>query len=174
MGSKNSSMFLPFFLELKAARVPVSLREYLTLLEAHGSRRWSQYDVEGFYYLARAALVKDERHIDRFDQVFAHVFKGVEAVSGEAPVDVANIPEEWLRRLAEKHLTEEEKKLVEALGGFDKADGDAEEAAGGAEGPPPGRHRNGSAPPAPRPSAPMATIPKACASASMKAATAAR
>lgn len=112
-------MFLPFFLELKAARVPVSLREYLTLLEGMDAGLVT-YDVEGFYYLARAALVKDERHIDRFDQVFGHVFKGLESVSGEGGVDVANIPEEWLRKLAEKHLTEEEKKQVEALGGFDK------------------------------------------------------
>lgn len=112
-------MFIPFFLELKAARVPVSLREYLTLLEGMDARL-VEYDVEGFYYLSRAALVKDERHIDRFDQVFSHVFKGVEAVSGEAAVDVRNIPDEWLRRLAEKHLTDEEKKLVEALGGFEK------------------------------------------------------
>ncbi|MCC6203748.1 MAG: VWA domain-containing protein [Hyphomicrobiales bacterium] len=112
-------MFLPFFLELKAARVPVSLREYLSLLEGMEAGLVT-YDVEGFYYLARAALVKDERHIDRFDQVFSHVFKGVEAVSGEGAVDVAGLPEEWLRRLAEKHLTEEEKKLVEALGGFEK------------------------------------------------------
>jgi uncharacterized protein with von Willebrand factor type A (vWA) domain len=112
-------MFIPFFLELKAARVPVSLREYLTLLEGMDAGL-VEYDVEGFYYLARSALVKDERHIDRFDQVFSHVFKGVEAVSGEAGIDVANIPEEWLRRLAEKHLTDEEKKLVEALGGFEK------------------------------------------------------
>ena len=112
-------MFLPFFLELKAARVPVSLREYLALLEGMQANLVT-YDVEAFYYLARTALVKDERHIDRFDQVFSHVFKGVEAVSGEDAVDVANLPEEWLRRLAEKHLTEEEKKLVEALGGFDK------------------------------------------------------
>ncbi|WP_425416974.1 vWA domain-containing protein [Oricola indica] len=112
-------MFIPFFLELKAAKVPVSLREYLSLLEGMqaGLVTW---DVEGFYFLARAALVKDERHIDRFDQVFAHVFKGLEAVSGETGVDVANLPEEWLRRLAEKHLSEEEKKLVESLGGFDK------------------------------------------------------
>src|SRR5690606_17138883 len=79
-----------------------------------------EYDVEGFYFLARAALVKDERYIDRFDQVFSHVFKGLEAVAGENAVDVANLPEEWLRRLAEKHLSEEDKKLVEALGGFDK------------------------------------------------------
>lgn len=112
-------MFLPFFLELKAAKVPVSLREYLSLLEGMEAGL-VEYDVEGFYYLARAALVKDERHIDRFDQVFSHVFKGVEAVSGEGAVDVANLPEEWLRRLAEKHLTEEEKKLVESLGGFEK------------------------------------------------------
>ena len=67
-------MFLPFFLELKAAKVPVSLREYLTLLEGMEADLVT-YDVEGFYYLSRAALVKDERHIDRFDQVFGHVFK---------------------------------------------------------------------------------------------------
>ena len=112
-------MFLPFFLELKAAKVPVSLREYLSLLEGLGTGL-VDYDVEGFYYLARSALVKDERHIDRFDQVFSHVFKGLEALSGEAGLDVADLPEDWLRRLAEKHLTEEEKRLVEALGGFDK------------------------------------------------------
>ena len=112
-------MFIPFFLELKAARVPVTLREYLTLLEGMEAGL-VQYDVEGFYYLARAALVKDERHIDRFDQVFAHVFRGVEALSGEAVFDLAAIPEDWLRRLAEKHLTDEEKRLIEALGGFDK------------------------------------------------------
>ncbi|RIK86405.1 MAG: VWA domain-containing protein [Hyphomicrobiales bacterium] len=112
-------MFLPFFLELKAAKVPVSLREYLSLLEGMEAGL-VEYDVEGFYFLARAALVKDERHIDRFDQVFSRVFKGLEAVSGEGAVDVANLPEEWLRRLAEKHLSEEEKKLVAALGGFDK------------------------------------------------------
>ena len=112
-------MFIPFFLELKAARVPVSLREYLTLLEGMDADLVT-YDVEGFYYLARTALVKDERHIDRFDQVFSHVFKGVEAVSGEGAIDIETLPEEWLRRLAEKHLSEEEKKLVEALGGFEK------------------------------------------------------
>ena len=112
-------MFIPFFLELKAAKIPVSLREYLSLLEGMEAGLVT-YDVEGFYYLARTALVKDERFIDRFDQVFGHVFKGVEAVSGEGAVDVMNLPEEWLRRLAEKHLSDEEKKLVEALGGFEK------------------------------------------------------
>jgi uncharacterized protein len=112
-------MFLPFFLELKAARIPVSLREYLSLLEGMEADLVT-YDVEAFYYLSRAIMVKDERYIDRFDQVFSHVFKGVEAVSGEGAVDVADLPEEWLRRLAEKHLSEEEKKLVESLGGFEK------------------------------------------------------
>jgi uncharacterized protein with von Willebrand factor type A (vWA) domain len=112
-------MFLPFFLELKAAKVPVSLREYLSLLEGLEAGL-ADYDVEAFYYLARSALVKDERHIDRFDKVFSHVFKGLEALTGEDGIDIANLPEEWLRRLAEKHLSDEEKKLVQALGGFDK------------------------------------------------------
>ena len=112
-------MFIPFFLELKAAKVPVTLREFLTLMEGMDAHI-ADYDVESFYFLARAALVKDERFIDRFDQVFAHYFKGVEAVSGQPAIDVRDLPEEWLRRLADKHLSEEEKRLVEALGGFDK------------------------------------------------------
>jgi uncharacterized protein with von Willebrand factor type A (vWA) domain len=112
-------MFLSFFLQLKAAKIPVSLREYLTLLEGLRSGL-VDYDAEGFYYLARATLVKDERHIDRFDQVFSHVFKGVEAAAGAPALDPASLPEDWLRRLAEKTLTDEEKKLVEALGGFDR------------------------------------------------------
>ncbi|WP_280776204.1 VWA domain-containing protein [Rhizobium sp. SG_E_25_P2] len=113
-------MFLPFFLELKSAQVPVTLREYLTLMEAM-KEGVADFDVEAFYYLARAALVKDERFIDRFDRVFGQVFRGVIGqgdASGEAsgPVD---LPEEWLRRLADRHLSEEEKALVESLGGFD-------------------------------------------------------
>lgn len=113
-------MFLPFFLDLKAAGVPATLREYLTLLEGLEAGI-ADFDVEAFYFLARASLVKDERHIDRFDQVFARAFKGLEAVGGAAgEVAVADIPEEWLRKLAEKHLSDEDKKLIEALGGFDK------------------------------------------------------
>ncbi len=113
-------MFLPFFLQLKAARIPVTLREYLTMLEALDADLVT-YDVEGFYFLSRSALVKDERHLDRFDRVFSEFFKGVEAVSGAGDgIDVRNLPEEWLRKLAEKHLSEEEKKLVETLGGWDK------------------------------------------------------
>ncbi|MEC5290025.1 VWA domain-containing protein [Aurantimonas sp. C2-6-R+9] len=113
-------MFLTFFLKLKAAGVPVTLREHLAFLDAVTADLVT-YDVEGFYYLARASLVKDERFIDRFDRVFSEIFKGIEAVSGETGgVDMRELPEEWLRRLAEKHLTDEEKKLVESLGGFDK------------------------------------------------------
>ncbi len=73
--------------------------------------------VEDFYYLSRAALVKDERNLDKFDRVFGHVFKGLDLV-GQALE--AEIPAEWLKKLAEKYLTEEEKKQIEALGGLDK------------------------------------------------------
>jgi hypothetical protein len=109
-------MFLTFFTELKAAGVPVSLKEYLTLVEAL-DKGLAQYSTEEFYFLARAALVKDERNLDRFDRVFGHVFKGL-ASPGDALL--AEIPEEWLRKLAEKHFSEEEKKLVQALGGLEK------------------------------------------------------
>ena len=109
-------MFLTFFTELKASGVPVSLKEYLTLIEAL-DKGLADYSTEEFYYLARAALVKDERNLDRFDRVFGHVFKGL-ASPGEALL--ADIPEEWLRKLAEKHLTDEEKKLVKSLGGLDR------------------------------------------------------
>lgn len=113
-------MFMNLFFGLKEAKVPVSLREHLTLLEAM-DRQIVMYDVEDFYFLSRAALVKDERHLDRFDQVFAQVFKGLETVSGgEDGVDVMELPEEWLRKMAEKHLTEAEMKEVEALGGWEK------------------------------------------------------
>ncbi|MCB8837891.1 VWA domain-containing protein [Aurantimonas sp. VKM B-3413] len=112
-------MFLTFFLKLREAGVPVTLNEHLALLSALRADLVT-YDVEGFYYLARATLVKDERFVDRFDRVFADVFNGVEAVSGEAGADARDLPEEWLRKLVEKHLTEEEKALVKSLGGFDK------------------------------------------------------
>src|SRR5206468_8311375 len=109
-------MFVTFFQELKTAGVPVTLREYLTLLEAMeqdlASRR-----VEDFYYLSRAALVKDERNLDKFDRVFAKVFQGMELLEQAL---AAEIPAEWLKKLTEKYLTEEEKKMIEAMGGLDK------------------------------------------------------
>jgi len=106
-------MFLTFFTELRAAKVPVSLREYLSLLEAL-DRDLADKSVEEFYYLSRACLVKDERHFDRFDQVFAHVFKGLEQMS--QALGQAELPEEWLRKLAERYLTDEEKRQLEAMG----------------------------------------------------------
>lgn len=112
-------MFIPFFLELKANRVPVTLREYLDLLSGLEAGL-VDYDIEAFYYLARTAMVKDESHIDRFDRVFAHYFRGVQAVSGESGTEERELPADWLRKLAEKHLSEEDKKLVEALGGFER------------------------------------------------------
>ncbi|PPJ48941.1 VWA domain-containing protein [Rhizobium sp. KAs_5_22] len=112
-------MFIPFFLKLKEARIPVTLREFLALLEGM-EKGLADFDTEAFYFLARTALVKDERHIDRFDRVFAEMFGGLEAVSGGEGVETVPIPEEWLKKLAEKHLSEDDRKLVEALGGFDK------------------------------------------------------
>jgi uncharacterized protein len=109
-------MFVAFFHELKAAGVPVTLREYLTLMEAM-ERDLAGRRVEDFYYLSRTALVKDERNLDKFDRVFGHVFKGLELLS--EPL-TAEIPAEWLRKLAEKYLSDEEKKEIEAMGGLDK------------------------------------------------------
>ncbi len=109
-------MFVNFFHELKAANVPVSLREYLTLLEAMDNKVIED-KVEDFYYLSRSALVKDERNLDKFDRVFSHVFKGLDSLEEG---DIAQIPEEWLKSLTEKFLTEEEKAQIEALGGWEK------------------------------------------------------
>src|SRR2546430_17395560 len=103
-------MFINFFLELRAAKVPASLREFLTLLQAM-QQRVALFDIEEFYFLARATLVKDERHLDRFDRVFGQVFKGIETPSDPQ----TELPEEWLINLGERHLTEEEKQLVMSL-----------------------------------------------------------
>ena len=106
-------MFVSFFHELKSAGVPVTLREYLTLMEAM-EKDLAGRRVEDFYYLSRAALVKDERNLDKFDRVFGTVFKGLESLLDD--MEKADIPAEWLKKLAEKYLTEEEKKQIEAMG----------------------------------------------------------
>ena len=111
-------MLLPFFTALREARVPVSLKEWLHLMEAM-DRGVAGGKVEDFYHLSRAVLVKDEKHYDRFDQVFAKVFRGVETVGGPDALAPTEIPEEWLRLLNEKYLTDEEKAQIEALGGFE-------------------------------------------------------
>jgi len=113
-------MFAPFILALRQAGLPVSITEYLTLMGAMQANL-AAYSVDDFYYLSRATLVKDERHLDRFDRVFGEVFKGLETVEPESGDDLRRaLPEEWLRRLAEKHLTPEEMAQIEALGGFEK------------------------------------------------------
>src|SRR3954454_15931595 len=112
IGANPQGMFVQFFSELKQAGVPVTLREYLTLMEAMQADLAGRR-VEDFYYLSRATLVKDERNLDKFDRVFGHVFKGLELLSEGIE---ANIPEEWLKKLTEKYLTEEEKKQIAAMG----------------------------------------------------------
>jgi uncharacterized protein len=109
-------MFAGFIAQLRAAGIPASLTEYLVMLRSLKAG-CAAYDVDDFYFLARAALVKDERLIDRFDRVFAHFFRGLESVSADL---VTELPEEWLKKLAEKLLTPEEMAEIEALGGWDK------------------------------------------------------
>ena len=112
-------MFLPFFETLRRTGIPVSLREYLGFLEGLAAGL-ATYEVETFYYLARTAMVKDERHLDRFDRAFAEAFKGIEAISAEAVLEAIDLPAEWLEKLLERTLTSAEKSQIEALGGFDK------------------------------------------------------
>ena len=109
-------MFMRFFTELREAKVPVTLKEYLMLMEAM-DKAVIDRSVDDFYYLSRAALVKDEKNIDKFDKVFGHVFKGLDKLGGEGAID---IPAEWLKKISDKFLTEEEKKMIEEMGGFDK------------------------------------------------------
>ena len=112
-------MFLPFLDALRQGGVPVSLREYLGFLEAV-SAGLVTYSPEGFYHLARLTMVKDERHIDRFDLAFAKAFKGLEALTPDQVLEAVDLPADWLTRLAEKHLTPEEQAEIASLGGFEK------------------------------------------------------
>ena len=112
-------MFLRFFETLRTSGVPVTLREFLTFMEGLGAGLCT-YDVEGFYFFARTAMVKDERHLDRFDRAFAAAFEGLETLRLEDVIEAMDLPREWLEKLAEKHLSPEEMAEIEALGGFDK------------------------------------------------------
>ena len=109
-------MFFNFIDELRLAGIPASLKEHLTLLEALDKDVIEQTP-EAFYYLSRTTFVKDEGLLNRFDQVFQKVFKGVFSDYGQNPVD---IPEEWLKALAEKYLTPEEMEKIESLGSWDE------------------------------------------------------
>ena len=106
-------MFVDFFLSLKQAGVPATLREYLTLMEAM-QENVAEYRVDDFYYLSRSCLVKDERNLDKFDRVFGQCFKGLEYLSDAT--EKTQIPEEWLRKLAEKVLSAEEMAKLQAMG----------------------------------------------------------
>ena len=108
-------MLCEFFLQLRSGGVPASIKEFLTLIGAL-EKQVIFGSLDDFYYLARICLVKDEKYFDRYDRVFAAYYKGIIEADGA----VAVIPESWLKRLAEKMLTEEEKKLIESPGGWDK------------------------------------------------------
>jgi uncharacterized protein with von Willebrand factor type A (vWA) domain len=112
-------MFLPFFDTLRRGGVPVSMREFLTFLEGMKAGI-ATYDIEAFYFLARTCMVKDERNIDKFDRAFATAFEGLEAIPDSAIMDAVDIPQDWLEKMAEKHLSAQEKAEIDALGGFDK------------------------------------------------------
>ena len=109
-------MFFSFMEELRSAGISASLKEHLALLEALNADVISQ-SPEEFYYLARTTLVKDEALLDRFDQVFNKIFKGIFSDYGQNPVDV---PSEWLKAIAEKYLSPEEMAKIEAMGSWDE------------------------------------------------------
>ena len=109
-------MFVEFFLALKEAHIPVTLREFLVLLEAM-ERKVVSFNVDDFYFLSRSSLVKDERNLDKFDQVFGSCFEGLEF--GQDLFETG-IPEDWLQKLAERVMTAEEMAEVKSLGGWEK------------------------------------------------------
>ena len=111
-------MFLPFFENLRSSGIPVSLREFLGFLAAMRAGLVT-YNIEGFYYLARISMVKDERNLDKFDRVFAASFKGLENISAQQVLDAVDIPRDWLTKMAEKYLSAAERAEIEALGGFE-------------------------------------------------------
>ena len=112
-------MFIPFFDALRKNGVPVSMREFLAFLEGM-TAGLATYDINAFYYLARVSMVKDERNIDKFDRAFAATFEGLDNIKLEQVFEAVDIPADWLTKMAEKHLSAEEKAEIEALGGFEK------------------------------------------------------
>jgi uncharacterized protein len=109
-------MFFNFLDELRTAGIPASMKEHLILLEAL-EKDVIERNPEEFYYLSRAIFVKDEGLLDRFDQVFAKVFKGIITQYGEQNAD---IPADWLKAVAEKFLTPEEMEAIKALGSWEE------------------------------------------------------
>ena len=109
-------MLIPFFYKLREGGMKTSISELLVLHEAMKSGLAGQ-SVDDFYFLARTTLVKDEAHLDRFDRIFGAYFKGIDDALEDL---MQEIPEEWLQRQAELSLTEEERKLIESMGGFEE------------------------------------------------------
>ena len=108
-------MFTNFFYELKEGGVPVSIKEYLMLMEAMKAG-CSNFSVDDFYYLSRSTFVKDEKNLDKFDRIFGKVFEGIEFIGD----DTVDIPEEWLKKMAELYLSKEEMEKIEAMGSWDE------------------------------------------------------
>lgn len=108
-------MFIDFFFLLKNNGLPVSFKEYLTLLEAL-EQEVGEKTVDSFYYLSRAILIKHEKHLDQFDALFGHFFKGMELIPDEK---ISEIPDEWLKKNFERMLSEEDKVAIEAMGGLE-------------------------------------------------------
>ncbi len=109
-------MFVKFFYALKESGLPVSIKEYLTLMEALKAG-CSNYSVDDFYYLSRSVFVKDETKLDKFDRVFGKTFEGIEFIADD---ETAEIPEEWLKKMAELYLSPEEMEQIQSLGDWDE------------------------------------------------------
>ena len=112
-------MFLDFFFKLKNAKIPVTLNEFFTFLETT-KLDFIEFDINKFYYLARASLVKDERLIDRFDIIFSQYFKGIENLKLDDILDKVNVPKEWLQKMLDRHFTKKEMEEIKSLGGFEE------------------------------------------------------
>ena len=104
-------MFINFFCKLKDSNIPVTVKEYLTFIEGL-DRKITQYSVNNFYFFARTSLVKDEKYLDRFDGVFGEIFKGIENTN-VSEIFSNELPKDWLEKLTEKYLSDEEKKLIQ-------------------------------------------------------------
>ena len=112
-------MFLDFFFKLKNAKIPVTLNEFFIFLETT-KLDFIEFDINKFYYLARASLVKDERLIDRFDIIFSQYFKGIENLKLDDILDNLNVPKEWLQKMLDRHFTKKEMEEIKSLGGFEE------------------------------------------------------
>ena len=112
-------MFLDFFFKLKNAKIPVTLNEFFTFLESI-KLDFVEFDINKFYYLARASLVKDEKLIDRFDIIFSQYFKGIEYLKLDDILDKVDVPKEWLQKMLDRHFTKKEMEEIKSLGGFEE------------------------------------------------------